>query len=106
MMTEKTTSFPQVTVPVTEEEFNQFLNDHTYLPSCMIIDNNGLFSCRGNCPTGLVNVRFIYTDSEHNLQAEWYACAPVEEYEKLAVRAIPSSETKPPRNVKYIAYAL
>ena len=106
VMAEKTTTFPRVTVPVTEEEFNQFLNDHTYLPSCMVIDNNGLFSCRGKCPTGLVSVRFTYTDSEHNLQAEWYACAPVAEYEKLAPRAIPAPETKTPRNVKYIAYTL
>lgn len=103
-MTEKTISFSQVTVPVTKEEFNQFINDHTYLPSCMSIDNNGLFSCRGGCPTGMVNVRFTYTDSEHNLQVEWFACAPAEEYEKLTTRTVPAPETKTPRNVKYIAY--
>lgn len=105
-MAEKTAPFPQVTVVVTKEEFEQFINDHTYLPSCMVIDDKGLFTCRGNCPENLVNIRFTYIDPQKNLQYEWFACAPAAEYQKLSDRFTSSAKPDEPRKVKYITYTL
>ena len=96
----------RVVIPVTKEEYEQFLADKTYLPECLHLDGHIVPDCEGSCPQGLVCTIFIYSDKEKGIDAEWYACAPPEVFEQIADRVVLVDDTQNNRKLKFFGYTL
>ena len=104
MMSKQTHKHPQMIVPVTKTEYEQFLNEETFLPRCIQLDVAGIPNCEEDCPEGLVCAMFTYHDAEHGTDVEWYACAPPDVLQRLSRRVVAPDEHRAERKVKYIAY--
>lgn len=96
---------PKMIIEVTAAEYEQFLNDDTYLPQCVTLDADGLPNCEGRCPRNLICAMFVYKDAARRVAIEWFACATADDVAALADRAIPLQEAaRTRRRIKYIAY--
>lgn len=96
---------PKMLIHVSKEEYEQFLDDETHLPQCVLLDTTGLPDCEGHCPRDLVCTLFAYKDPERNVTVEWFACATADDVAQLVDRAVPLDVTaRAKRRVKYIAY--
>ena len=105
-MAEKQTHNPRLVIPVTQEEYEQFLRDKTYLPDCLHVDGLAVPDCSGGCPKGLVCATFVFVDMDQGVETEWYACAPAEAFAQLLDRAVQTEEARNGRKPKYITYSL
>lgn len=92
-----------IIIPVTHEEFEQFLHEETFMPECAHIDADGTPTCGGACPDGFVCATFTYLDAERGVDMVWYACAPPEVVARLQDRVI-VDETFVERKAKFVAY--
>ena len=103
-MSEEQERHQRVVIPVTKEEYEQFLADKTYLPECLHLDGQIVPDCEGNCPQGLVCATFVYTDKEKSIDAEWYACAPPEVFAQLKDRFVVVDDSQNDRKLKFLGY--
>ena len=95
---------PHMIIPVTKEEYTQFLAEETFLPRCIQLNSAGIPNCEKECPEELLCVMFTYHDVENSTDIEWYACATPDVLERLSSRAISPDDDHAKRKVKYIAY--
>lgn len=90
---------PTRVIPVTHDEFEQFMHADTFMPNCIQLDSDGAPTCGGRCPQGYVCATFTYLDGEHGVEHLWYACAAPEVYAQLSERAILIDMARPSRRV-------
>lgn len=95
---------PRVAVRVTRAEYEQFLQDKTYIPDCLHLNGVGLPDCAGDCPKNLVCVMFVFTDQEDGIDAEWFACAPPEVVEQLTGRIVLADDVAEPHNDRKLKF--
>ena len=103
-MSDEETRNQRVVIPVTQEEYEQFLADKTYLPDCLHLSGNIVPDCEGSCPQGMMCATFVYRDESKGIDAEWYACAPPEILAQLEDRMVLVDEAQNDRKLKFIGY--
>jgi hypothetical protein len=94
----------ELIIPVTREEFEQFMAADTFMPDCAHVDATGKPTCGGQCPQGYVCATFSYADPEQDVDMVWYACAKPEVVAQLAERAQAVDSSKAERKPKFVAF--